>query len=417
MSMMTASTARLRPRGPGVLHLVMPAICLCLTGCGTRGPDEFAVDLATEDGVRIVRNDSPLYEGEIVHFEKDLVLGGREDAPEWELFAAPSHLLIGPDGRLIIGDIRKEEIYLVSPEGALIKQLGGRGSGPGEFQNLWYFHWAEWGREFWVEDQHLNRVTCFSVDGGLLGTFNYARTRLRYNRFLDLGGRKWLGESKRETIEDSIVRFDLLEDQFLHARPFVELKGQEFLRIDRTGYPKPFRGVEYAYPVLGWDRIVVSRPEEGEITLYDTSGEPLFRIVKEWAPSPVSAADIAWWKANAGATGGRVLQDRMDFPPRRPLFSRVVPDNRGRLWVYRSRPPRRTRDEEAPPVIVDLFGPDGRWIGSCSPPLSLGYIWGDFAYDIPYLEDESPRVERWRIIPLEPEAAGSEPPPTPGPAR
>lgn len=384
------------------------SIILLLTACSRQSSDQLATNQWESTEVTIVENDVPMYTEPLFEFRKDLRIGSEEEGPEWQLFASmPSRLLVCPDGKMIIGDSRREEIFIISQTGDLIHRLGGRGSGPGEFENLWYSHWAEWGREFWFEDQRLNRVTRFTVEGELLGTFNYGRERMKWDQFRDLGNRQWLGVGERESFEGGKQRYAILDDRFHEEYGFIELEGRQFLRIGRIGYPKPFRGLESATPIFNRDRILVSRPYSGELTIYGLDGKPLILIRKEWEISRISQADIAWWKSTRGGVGGKELINKMDFPDRRPLFSSVRTDDRGRIWITRSRPPRKSKDEEAPPTLIDLFGFNGIWIGTIQPPVYPFHIWGDHIYYIPYVQEEGPYLERWQIIPLVPEAAGN----------
>ncbi|MFC1529111.1 hypothetical protein ACFL6R_00160 [Gemmatimonadota bacterium] len=377
------------------------------SACSGKVSDELVTDQWDSTDVIIVENEAPLYTEPLFEFQWDLRIGGDEDGPDWQLFASPpTRILTCPDGTMIFGDSRREEFYIVSTTGKLLHRLGGQGSGPGEFQNLWYNHWAEYGKEFWYEDQRLNRVTRFSVDGELLGTFNYGRERIIWDQFLDCGNRQWLGVGEREVFEGSPQRYSILDDRFHELYGFIELNSTQFLRIDRTGYPKPFRGSERAIPLINRDQILVVRSYPGELTIYGIDGQPQISIRKEWEASRVSQADIAWWKSTRGGMGGKELLDKMDFPDRRPLFSVVRIDDQGRIWVTRSRRPRSSKDEEDIPPVIDLFSPDGRWIGTVQTPVFPFMISGGYLYDAPFTQETAPYLERWKIVPLVPEAAG-----------
>jgi len=396
---------------PGGCRALSPYFFLLLissSSCSGKVSDDLVTDQWDTTDVIIVENEAPLYTEPLFEFQRDLRIGGDEDGPDWQLFASmPLGILTCPDGTMIFGDSRREEIYIVSQAGDLLHRLGGQGSGPGEFQNLWYSHWADYGREFWYEDQRLNRVTRFSVEGELLGTFNYGRERTMWDQFLDCGNRRWLGISERESIEEETQRYAILDDRFHELYGFIELNSPQFLRIDRTGYPKPFRGgSERAAPIFNRNLILVIRPYPGELTIYGIDGKPQISIRKEWEESRVSQADIAWWKSTRGGVGGKVLIDKMDFPERRPFFTSARTDDRGRIWVTRARRPRKSKDEEDARAVIDLFGLDGRWIGTVHPPVYPFLVHGDHIYYVPFLQDEAPYLERWKITPLVPEAAG-----------
>ncbi len=103
-----------------------------------------------------------------------------------------------------------------------------------------------------------------------------------------------------------------------------------------------------------------------------------------------------------------------EIPPTKPAYSNLLPDQSGRVWVIRSgrgsynplcddpEPPRGTECwiEEA---IIDVFGSDGRYLGSVELPENLDLRPVPFIRDdlvIGVVEDEAGTimVKRYRLV-------------------
>ncbi len=117
------------------------AVFGCLAACSsTPGHQVIRTEV---DGIPLIRTEgAPLHDGPIFELTSDFVLGTDEDEPEWQVFGS-LWTLFTSDGRMVLGDSRRSELFIVSREGELLHRLGGEGSGPGEFMNLWLMHWIE----------------------------------------------------------------------------------------------------------------------------------------------------------------------------------------------------------------------------------------------------------------------------------
>lgn len=84
---------------------------------------------------------------------------------EWK---AIESMRMGPAGHLLVKEELGKSLRVFSPTGALVRTLGQRGQGPGEFINVDGFGLL--GDTIWVSDGASVRITYFDLSGKLLGT-------------------------------------------------------------------------------------------------------------------------------------------------------------------------------------------------------------------------------------------------------
>jgi hypothetical protein len=81
-------------------------------------------------------------------------------------FSRPYLLDLDSDGNLYVGEAQDAQIRVYDASGALLRRIGGKGSGPGEFENPPNF--GVEGDTVWAYDPSARRITLFKRDGTLL---------------------------------------------------------------------------------------------------------------------------------------------------------------------------------------------------------------------------------------------------------
>jgi len=84
------------------------------------------------------------------------------------MFQGVSQAFRMDDGTIVVVDRLASQISLFDAAGVFVRNLGGRGEGPGEFQILHYV-WAR-GDTLWASDGLLSRISVFDRDGNVLET-------------------------------------------------------------------------------------------------------------------------------------------------------------------------------------------------------------------------------------------------------
>ena len=75
---------------------------------------------------------------------------------------------VSPSGPILVGENRGTSIRVFSPSGQLVRSLGRRGQGPGEFQEVTTL--GVLGDTIWAGDHTAARLTFFDLPGNVLGT-------------------------------------------------------------------------------------------------------------------------------------------------------------------------------------------------------------------------------------------------------
>ncbi len=370
------------------------------------------------DGVPLVRTEgAPKYEGPLFAIEDDLAIGLPEGEPEWQVFWASPFILVAPDGRMVLIDHRRCEVFVVSPEGELLARTGGPGSGPGEFRQPWFYDWDIHGEVVLIDDRALNRATRLSMAGELLSTLNYGTVMGReWQYFFALGNGRYLGYSQtgdevRHVGQpyETIKRFYWLDTDLNTTGEFMVLPNRTgFATSEYTGSQIPYTRVVDIVPFPD-GRLLYLEPDIGRLTIMTAEGEPFMHIEREWERPRISPAEreaVRRRYAENEQEYMRRVANRIPFPSRYPAYSIAFADDRGRLWVeyvLEPYPASRTADY----MKYDVFGPDGVWLGVQEFTFYPQVISGDHVYHRGALtEDGCPGFQRFDLRPLVPEAAG-----------
>jgi len=379
---------------------------MLLVGCGRNESTMIPLSESWDMGsIPVVSNETgPVYDEPLFTLECDLVLGVDQVGPEWQMFGAPPYPLVGPDNSLYLTDYERMEIFYVSPSGSLLDRVGGRGAGPGEFEAFGDVIWAEFGVEFWVLDSRLQRVTRFSADAELLGTFRFSP---QYNRgegswsFYDSSGtRKYLATgfpNQRSDDTKPIIVFGLLNedlslDKILTIAEGIPRIPTEFgMRV-----PVPFRYRPFCLFSME-DRILYADGNIGMLMVLSSDGEPLYRILPAHEVLPVTRHDKKAWKERIGGLVPDEVLESKTIPEHHPLFASAIIDDKNRIWLRRSRSRLHSSDEVLPDIKIDLFSIQGRWLGTEELSFFPYIVQGPYMYQVLSGVDDIPQLMRHRI--------------------
>lgn len=350
------------------------AFTLATAACGEAGADSgwtTTVD-TLPGGIRHVVNAPPAAgAGPTPLLEEELRIGTVEGAGP-ESFGQLKALVVDDDGRMIVLDAQPQEIRVFAPDGAHVATYGGRGGGPGEFENALGIMQGPEGR-LWVPDQRNARMSVMDADSGFITSYPLTLYRWGFvwNGVMRDDGHIIVPSMSPVTRRDLMRVYDLemteVDSILLPERPAVDQQNppNAFVWQAPGGLPRGVAGVPF-YP-------------SGAQTL-DSSGDfwsaghgdPSYRIARSSmrgdttlvietrrAAVPVTAAERD--SAMSGlleslSRYGVTELDASKVPAVKPAVAAMFRSDDDRLWVQTSSPDTLRR--------YDVYEADGTYAGS-----------------------------------------------------
>lgn len=291
---------------------------------------------------------------------------GAVDGSGPEVFGSVWDIEIDSSERLYVLDRTSREVRVFGPAGTFVSGMGQEGEGPGEFRNPFGLTWGPSGN-LWVVDVDQSRYSVFSPEGEHLGEFRRSVGGFSWpwpGRFADDGR---LYEPSFARNEASLLAFELA-DQLTAADSFPlslpEETGFWDLRDERgVGYMVqiPFAGQsEWAldHEATVW----VGKSDVYSLARRHLEGDTILVIERQVAPVPISSAEVVSATADLTEHANHPRFDLSRIPESKPFFRRVIPDERGALWLL--------REGEGERWFFDVFQQDGVYLGPVELPVS-----------------------------------------------
>lgn len=388
-----------------LLSILSAAALPLTTGCGTG--EAAATWLGTMDtlpsGQVVVHNtEQPLWpDGSGWQVVEELRIGTVEgNGPD--LFGRIGSIETDETGRIYLLETQANEIRVFDSTGAHVRTIGREGGGPGEFNNPVHIQFGPDGN-LWVVDPQNNRLSVFDTAG------SYLEGRYALGGFImipwpggfDASGHYYapVPQPSDEEFRIALLRFDsalnpldtvaIPEDPV--DREYFELRrGDSFMRAGIPFTPG-FRWRLSADGTL-WGMF----QEDYRFFQLTPEGDTLRSFTRDFTALPVTEEDRAearedmeWFLSQGGNA------DWSKIPNRKPATDVFFFDDEGNIWVI----PVTTADREW--RVVDVFDPEGRYLGSIDLPFQLTrpypVIREDVMYAVTRDEMEVPYVVRARI--------------------
>ncbi len=389
----------MRPTVPG---LILLSLLACSgpeseSGAPLAGPD------AGADGAGPFAEPGPAVDS--LPAEPSLSLGGATDVGPTQ-FAGVRSVVVTNDGRIWVADEQSQEIRVFAPTGSHLLTLGGRGDGPGEFQQLRLAPNPGSGPVTAV-DGRVGRVTTYSLDGELRETRRWVpRTLVR-----PLG----IGETGAvlAVTEPGIPIFEIAEgvtyQDTARVLMWTDLEGAADTIARGMGLKFAWSGhlalrmpltTQPGTAVWG-DDLLIADPHRFRIDVV-RAGVVIDSMGVRRPPRPTDAsvrADAAAFReANFSESAARSsidLLDHPDLPPLLPGYDEVVVTADGGVWA------RIWRVDRYADAVWDRFDRDGRFIGSIRTPprFELHAVAGGVATGVQRDELGVEYLERYPIPP------------------
>ena len=321
-------------------------------------------------------------------------------------------------GRIYVGDWTNEQVTVFSPDGDILRRIGRRGEGPGEFRQVHIVQILP-GDSLLVYDVALGRVSVFSPEADTVAyTVNLgAASRwsspywLRRARtqplFVAAYTRSYspTDDPSQEASRTDIVRLltlngSLHRDSVLlfpsKQHTVVRSEGSVFVLQNPFGRQGVLALSQGAKLLYGWTDSLV-------IYTYSLDGQLLGTLSYPYRPAPVTQQEIED-AASRGAVFGNEQAYRVALrrqaPDRWPAFRDFAVDDQGRIWVSVLGPGGQSSE-------ALIFSGVGQYLTSVTLPQAndLKIVTGEFAYAVAKDELDVPSIVVYRVT-----ESGSPPP-------
>ncbi|MEX2283759.1 MAG: hypothetical protein WEE89_14835 [Gemmatimonadota bacterium] len=370
---------------------------------------------------------APRYSG-VATLVPELKIGMVDGPPEY-LFGGPSNILLQRDGSIVVVDyagMGSPMIRRYDKSGKFLRNVGGRGEGPGEYRGPTGLAELADGRIL-LSDPRNRRVTIYSAAGVVETTWNLseysyairgveqlkvAPNGMVHMRFSE--PTRELGNSEISilrlradgTIVDTI-KPPALPDFELPRLTATSASGRGRVSMTVPYWPRAF----WTFSSRGY--FITALPNRYSIDI--KQGNQVVSIRRNVEPIAISAEerqeqrDFTRDRLRAfGTFNGSVP----DVPRTKPYFKWITTFDDGRIWASLSTrserydPPTRTVEGRTQPslrwrepTMFDVFEPDGTYVGQVAVPdgIYLESVRGDVAWGYTRGEEDVPYVVRYRI--------------------
>ncbi|MBB4636905.1 hypothetical protein [Longimicrobium terrae] len=326
----------------------LSAAGLFAAACGGASDAALTTTVRDSAGIRIVENrGAPPPLGWSVNAQPALDIGAQ--GPGTELYQVMAAVRT-PRGQIIVANAGTSQVRIYSPDGRLVRSTGRRGSGPGEFESLFWVG-ALPGDSIAAWDAGLGRLTVLSPAGDVvrvvtprepLGMFAQAAGVLPDGRLIVAGGSAPSASASPEPrVRRHTVTYTLL-GRTGEASPLGRFPGTEMLTMTPAGggflmRPLPF-GRQTVVAVQN-GMAVVGTADRDEVTAYEP-GRGARGIVRLGAqPVPVTKDDIAAYRRSLVTLGmegdatfqrqQELLLDKAPYPRTMPAYTALLSDPEG----------------------------------------------------------------------------------------
>lgn len=285
------------------------------------------------------------------------------------LFSQITSIAVDSRGYVYVGDWMAARVAVLDSTGALVRVVGRKGLGPGEFRSIR-------GVQVLPDDS----LMVFDPGAGRLSVFAPGQERPAYvvNVTAAVGGEPFYIHRTRANDaflamfrpvfrgDDTVRRMERLQVLELDGRPrggpIRTYPARSFLKIDGSNgfaiMPNPF-GNEGLYTLGRGDRVHFLWSDSLAVETIDTRGERVGRFSTRYSPPRVGDADVAVAIEGMPPQMMRefrsVLEDSL--PERWPAARHLLADDRGRLWIGLHATAGQPREWA-------VFTPEGRYLVS-----------------------------------------------------
>lgn len=349
-------------------------------------PAAYPVAIENIEGIKTVQNPDYPKDGRMRYALSEELTLGDESASDMGVLNRPQYLDVDAEGNIYVMDWGDVDIKVFSPEGRLIRTIGGKGQGPGEFDTPASFKISKDNTLFLLSGRQY-RISALKTTGEYISGF----TVDGYPPDIDVDSSNRVYYSELLPPEETLTEdSQKVEGQFALYRRNADGKNKvklgefkERIQVKRavktaTGTSIMSGTSREAYTTCWFvdpqDRIHIGYNKDYQISVYDPDWNLIFRFGRAFTPIKHP-----------------LYKPEMGHPEYYPAFSerRTFFDDSGNLWLEQYTP------EDVEEYVYDVFSPDGIYLKQVWLPETLYHVRGDKAYSILRTEEEFLVVKRF----------------------
>lgn len=348
-------------------------------------------EIEYEDGVKVIKNPAEPVYGEIpLDLEEDLSIG-REDDDNY-MFYQVAKIDVYDQGNIYLLERGNYRLQKFDIAGRHLKTVGEKGQGPGEFERPYTFSLD---KENNIYVSEFRKIHMFNSKGKFVKSTLLANFTTNFFIIPDENIFGIASITTEEKWNRCVVKMDsngtIIKNiaQFADVKP-VRRKAQEG-RIMSFSIGHEYTPRLYFLQSVNNKLLYVHSLEyslfqinyEGDLELIIKKEEPQHPISqkeKSKIYEDFSTLEKKWPKG--------VVKEAVQFPPHRPFFNRILPDERGRIYVRRVK----SALDESEKVEFDIFSQDGRYLYRTNLPFGPEIIKNGYFYDH-YASEEKGEVK------------------------
>lgn len=296
------------------------------------------------DGVTIINNPKePIYGEDIFSSEQELSIGEAEGREEY-MFSRAWYVAVDNEERIYVMDQGESQVKVFDKNGTFLRSIGKRGQGPGELQNPNEIFLTD-NNQLIFEDFILG-LNFYSLEGKFIRSLSTARVfpiRVLINSKGYILALVNVAEPSKNEKEIKLFDADLNFLKTLVTIP--ESDSQDF---------NPFRpGIHWA--LAKYDNLVVGYLEDYELQIFNSDGELIKKINREYDPVKIISEEIEEMKKRV-KPGLKLI-----IPKHYPAIQDLFADDEGRIFIQTYE---RVKDGNG--YYFDIFDTEGRYISKIS---------------------------------------------------
>jgi len=301
---------------------------------------EWKGDIEVRDGITIVKNPKePIYSRDVLSLKEELSLG--EVTKYQSLFYAVKELDVDDEENIYVLDWMAGHIVVFSQKGDVLRTIGRKGQGPGEFERPMDI--SIFGNHLMVHDLERG-ISSFTLKGEFIKSITSIDILSIWDFYCDSLG--------NIVVQNSPV-FDPQNPKQVYRKYDHNMKMifqfAESPRSGGLGPNNPF-GAIGSIALDREDNIIFGYPKDYIIEVFNANGKLIRKIEREYSPLKLTNLDRREMKeANPGRAD-------IDYPKYKPPFRRFFIDDEGRIYVGTWEKPDRSKS------YYDIFNPEGKYL-------------------------------------------------------